>query len=261
MRSRTFARGTCGALLAGMLAAAGCATGGSAVRDVDREKARSHFNLGVHQMQQGNPALALRELLAAQALDPQDAWIQHALAAAYRRQGRLPDAERHLRRALELEPKLQVARLDLSGIFIQTSRFEEAIAEAQKLVDDPTYPTPWRAHNNIGWAQMKLGRAEEARRSLQLALDFRQGYWPAALNLGILENEAGHRAEAIARFEQVLAAKPGAVAESEVNFRIAEVYISLGQRDRAVQHFTAAAERRPGGEWGKRSEAYLKLLR
>jgi Tfp pilus assembly protein PilF len=250
---------SCGLVVAALVAL-GCATGGGGARIEDREKARAQYDLGVDHLRQGNPALAVRDLLAAQALDPADPWIQHGLAAAYRRQGRHAEAEQHLLRALELDPKLQVARLDLSGVYLESSRFEEAIAQARKLVDDPTYPTPWKAYSNMGWAQQKLGRREEARRSLELALQFKDGYWPAALNLGILENEEGHRAEAIARFQQVLAAAPGPHAESEANFRVAEVYIALGERDRAVGHLTAAVEQRPSGEWGKRSEAYLKLL-
>ena len=34
-----------------------------------------------------------------------------------------------------------------------------------------------------------------------------------------------------------------------------------GRRDRAVGHLTSSVARAPAGEWAKRSEAYLKLLR
>jgi tetratricopeptide (TPR) repeat protein len=85
-------------------------------------------------------------------------------------------------------------------------------------------------------------------------------YWPALLNLGILESQAGRRAEAIEIFSKVLAAQPGWSAEAETNYRMAEIYISMGDRDHALAHLSTVIERQPGGEWGKRSQEYRKLL-
>ena len=59
----------------------------------------------------------------------------------------------------------------------------------------------------------------------------------------------------------MLAQKPGPIAEAEAHYRMATIYISLGNRAKAVHHLTAATETRPSGEWGKRSADYLKRLR
>ena len=50
-------------------------------------------------------------------------------------------------------------------------------------------------------------------------------------------------------------------AAAEANYRLAEIYVSLGKRDRAVSHLLAAVEGSPNGRWGQKSEEYLKLLR
>ena len=50
-------------------------------------------------------------------------------------------------------------------------------------------------------------------------------------------------------------------AQAEVNFRLGELYVSLGQRERAITHFRAAARTGPAEEWGTQSQAYLNLLR
>jgi tetratricopeptide (TPR) repeat protein len=81
------------------------------------------------------------------------------------------------------------------------------------------------------------------------------------LNLGILEADQGNRRQAIALFEQVLSLRPGPSAEAEVNYRLGEIYASLGERERAVGHLTAAVEKAPNGPWGRKSEESLKRLR
>jgi len=39
-----------------------------------------------------------------------------------------------------------------------------------------------------------------------------------------------------------------------------ELFVSLGNRGRALEQFTAAADIPAGGQWGKKSEDYLKIL-
>jgi type IV pilus assembly protein PilF len=220
----------------------------------------AHYDLGVDYLQGGNSAMAVRELQAALALDEAQPRVHHAIAEAFRVTGRLPDCEAHLQRALALQPAFQGARLSLSALYIQMDRYEDAIRESQVLASDPTFAAPWRALTNVGWAQYKLGRKDEARATLTQALAMRHDYWPALLNLGILESQDGHRAAAIDSFAKVLATNPGASAEAETNYRLAEIYVAMGERDRALSHLSTVIERQPQGEWGKRSQEYRKLL-
>jgi Tfp pilus assembly protein PilF len=253
------------ALVAAALAAA-CATGGDplpeeSARSADESRARAHHSVGAAHLREGRLALAIRELRAAEQLNPKDRWIQLALAEAYRRKGLNDEAERHLEKALVIDPSFQDARLTLSGLCIQMERHADAVEHAQVLVDDPTFPLPWAALTNKGYALMQLGRNAEAREALELALEYHERYWRALLNLAILDAQEGKRVDAIERFERVLGLGPGPLGSAETNYRIAEIYISLGNRERAVEHLLAASSQRPSGPWGKRSEDYLKRLR
>jgi Tfp pilus assembly protein PilF len=246
-------------------ALAGCASRGkpalAQVSEEDERKAVAHYNLGVHHLSEGNTALAIRELQAAVERNPNDPWIHLSLAEGYRRKAKIAESERHLLRSLELNPEFHHARLTLSGLYNQTGRFELAAQEAQVLVDDATFPAPWQALTNLGYAQFRLGQLGEARQTLQLALEYRPFHWPALLDLGILEAEAGRKLEAVERFQKVLGYKPGPLVEAEVNYRLAEVYVSLGRRDAALDHLAQAVAARPGSPWAKRSQEYRKLLR
>ena len=251
-----------GALLAWGLVPLGCAGTPDAASRYDQERrARAHYNVAMEHLKEGSVALAIRELRAAQAIDPEDPWIQVALAEALRLKGRTEDAEGHLHRALSLAPDMQPARLNLSALYVHAGKYEAAIAEAVLLLDDPTFPVPWKALANKGWAEYKLGRTGEARKSLELALEYDPGFWPARLSLAVVDAEQGRRLDAIRNLEAVLQGHAGPLAEAEANYRLAEIYISLGNRAKAVKHFTEASATRASGEWGKRSAEYLRRLR
>lgn len=231
------------------------------VREQALEQAAARRDLGIDHLSYGRTAMAIRELQYASELNPDDATTWLWLGEGYRRKGRLEEAEGFMLQALAIAPEYQSAYLNLSGLYIQMERWDDAIIQAQILIDDPIYPAPWKAYSNKGWAQLQAGRLPEARESLETALDFRRDYWPASLSLGILANLEGHRIEAIEHFEKVIDREVGFSPEAEANFRLAEVYVSLGRRDKAVQHFEAAVETAPDGGWAEESKRYLKLLR
>jgi tetratricopeptide (TPR) repeat protein len=256
------ARLLCAAWLMALTALLGCATSGSQLEQERQIKqARAQFELGVDHVNNGRVELGLRSLIEAERLDPNNAHIHHALGDAYTRKGKIEEAERHLLRALELYPAYHEARLRLSNLYIHLKRYHDVIAEAQTLLDDPTFPAPWRALANRGWAEFRLGRMVEARRDLELAYETNEKYWPALLNLGILEAQEGHHPRAIDLFEEMLALRPRSSAVAEANYRLAEIYVSIGKRERAVGHLMTAVAQAPGDVWGKKSEKYLKLLR
>jgi tetratricopeptide (TPR) repeat protein len=250
-------------LASGLLALApllGCATAPTAEEEErDLKKAASHFNLAADHAENGRLELALRDLLVAASLDPGNPRIQHSLGMLYLQKGKVPEAETHLLRALEIRPDYGQARFNLSTLYLNQERYEECIEHSKILYDDATWP--WRALTNWGWAAYKLGRVGEARRQLERSRDFHAPYWPTLLNLGILEAEQGHRVEAIRYFSDVLEIEPEASAVAEANYRLAEIYVSLGKREQAVGHLRMAVVRAPSDPWGKKSEEYLKLLR
>jgi type IV pilus assembly protein PilF len=240
----------------------GCATARKQAEERDRlRKANSHLDIGIGYLENDRTALALREFLTAEKLDPRNARIQYALGEAYFARGRFEESEQHLKRALELYPDHHDARLSLAALYLLQERHPEAVEQCDALLDDPTFPAPYRALANRGLAQLSMGRNAEARQSLELARDYNTQYWPALLSLATLEAQEGHSIEAIGLLQEILQLDPGLRVESEVNYRLAEIYISLGKRDRAIGHLSTSVARAPEGPWAAKSQEYLKLLR
>lgn len=240
---------------------AGCATTSPETRAEQERKARGHYEMAMNHMREGRTGIAISELQNAERIDPSDPWTQLALGEAYRLKARDADAERHLKRALDLRPDFHAAKLNLAALYIGMERYEETIELSRQLLGDATFPVPWKALTNEGYAYYKLGRRAEAREALEKAVQYHENYWPALLDLAILEADEGRQLEALEHLERVLAQKPGSFAAAETHYRMAVAYISLGNRDKAVHHLSVAIETRPSGEWGKRSADYLKRLR
>jgi len=247
-----------------------CATGAGPEEIAERERiekqAKAKYNLGIDHLRRGRTEAGLRELLHAAEMRPDDPWTHLALGEAYRRKGRTEESIQHLQRVLGLEPDPvstlnQTARLNLSGIHIQRGEYAQAADLARNLVEEPTFEAPWRGLTNLGWAQYRLGEVDAAKRHLEQAIQYNPRYWPALLNLGILEDDRGRRLEALRLFKEVLALEPDPFVEAEAHYRAAEIFIALGEQEKALPHLVASAEVEPKGTWSRRSEEYLELLR
>jgi Tfp pilus assembly protein PilF len=229
-------------------------------------EARGKRDLGVDYLSTGRTAMAIRQLVGSLELDPDDAQTHLWLGEAYRRKGQTEMALEFLEDAIPLAIRDQdkrtehQAKLNLSALLSQLGRYEESLEYSETLAADPTLSTPWRPLSNSGWALMKLGRLDEAREKLVESLEYFPRYGPALLNLGILEAKEGHRLAAIKTLERALA-RLNTSGRAEVNYRLGELYVALGQRNRAVEHFQEAVKTAPNLDWGSQSQAYLDLLR
>ncbi len=266
LRSRLVGAAPAGRLALVLLAclsleAAGCVLGPSAQeRERGLRIARARRDVGLDALVKGRTPLAIRELQLAHELDMDDPVTIHWLGEAYRRRGLLDKGLERFLQALELAPEDQQLRLNLAGLYIQLERYSEAIEQSQFLIDDPTFPSPWQAFTNRGWAEFQLGQLDAANASLVEALAFRRTYWPARLNLGIVEAERGQPLDAIVNFEQVLERNIGEAATSEVNYHLGQAYVRMGRRDRAAEYFKRSASSAPYGRWAEQSAAVLKHL-
>jgi type IV pilus assembly protein PilF len=231
-------------------------------------EAQAKRDLGIDYLSNRRTAMAIRELTASLDMDSDDPQTHLWLGEAYRRKGKTAKAESFLLDALEIaqdqedDQAEQEARLNLSALLSQMGRYEDSLVHCEELAADPTFATPWRPLSNCGWALMKLGRLPEARRHFEDALDFFPRFSPALLNLGILEAQLGHSLAAVKALDKALSAgRLRASGHAEANYRLGEIYVELGRRAKAVEHFGAAAKIAPDANWGSESQAYLDLLR
>ncbi len=159
--------------------------------------------------------------------DPTDPEVLYYLAASLLRQNRVEEGRKYLEDALQLNED-DPSALRLLGLSLAEEPGEEEAAiallrRADQLgaqVDDlPCILAPM---------EMRLNRADEARRDYEACLAEHPDDPRPLLGLGILADDAGRRGEAIMRLEQYL---QKAEPDPAVLFRLGVAYLRVGRDD------------------------------
>jgi hypothetical protein len=157
-----------GALLDAWLREAGDA---GPVGPLDEETAAALQSLGyIAAIEPGGPA----DL----GMDPKDG--APGAAALFRGQEaymerNLVAAERHLLRAIELDPESKEAHSYLAGTYVGLRRYEDAVRHGRRALALPPRLNDGPIHATVGEALLALGRPEEALVDLRAALESRPG--------------------------------------------------------------------------------------
>lgn len=202
--------------------------------DKEQQGAIIHYDLGV-QMQRENVQGALREFQLALELDPNLAEAHHAMGVLLHLSFNRPDeAIAHYQEALELRPGFSEAKTNLANVYLDQSRYDDAIGLYREVLNDMLYPTPYIAHGNLGWALYKRGEADKALDHLKASVTMNPKFCLGFKNLGLIYEEKGSFAEACKYFgkyrevcpevadayyrEGVCLAKAGQVAAARQSF-------------------------------------------
>jgi eukaryotic-like serine/threonine-protein kinase len=184
-----------------------------------------------------------------------------------------PDAERHYKRAIQLNPSNALAHERYATYFQTIGRFDDALAE-RNLARDLDPLSPFRIANT-GYPLYYAGRYDEAIRRFRQALEADSRFYWANLWIGQALVEQGKYLEAIAEIERAVTLSErntrviatvgnayglaGRRAEAQAilnelrtrsrqtyvsGFYLALVYAGLGMRDQAMEQLEKAVEER-----------------
>ncbi|SFF54595.1 type IV pilus assembly protein PilF [Fontimonas thermophila] len=160
--------------IAGLLVLAACS--GAGVRN-DKDAARINTQLGINYAQRGQYAAALEKLKRALAQDDALPGAHAAIAFVYQNMNESAKAERHYRRALELQPDDPALKNNFGVFLCSRKRSEEAERLFLEAARDPRYGTPEAAWTNAGIClkTQDPGKAERYfREALQIKPDYRE---------------------------------------------------------------------------------------
>lgn len=223
-------------------------------------KMRAHHELGLKFLEKDEPARALAEFQEALKIAPDSLALNSDMGHAYLRLHRYEDAAKSWQRALAKSPDHHPARYNLAVLYLEfLNRPEDTIREVNVLIGDPTYIRPWEAFDVKGVALVKLGRTEEARRAFHDALT-RRAFWPAALHLGILEQEQKNTLQAIEAYQFAIKAQdptPPPRYDAELHYRLGSAYLALQDPNSARKHFVQAAAVAEENPWSERAKRQL----
>ncbi|MDD5628894.1 MAG: tetratricopeptide repeat protein, partial [Elusimicrobia bacterium] len=200
----------------------------------------AHTNVGLALAEQGRLDEAIRHYRLALQAQPDSDWAHNNLGVALVRQGRLEEAIRHYELALQAMPVSALAHSNLGSALAQQGRLDEAIRHYELALQ--AQPDCAAAHNNLGLALAKLGRLDEAVRHYERALRTQPDFAEAHANLGGVLAGRGDLKGALRHYSLALRARPD-FAEAHNN--LGNVLARSGRRDEALRHYELALRVQP----------------
>jgi Flp pilus assembly protein TadD len=162
------------------------------------------FELGLLYARQEDRDRAVESFLQARNAGRDDSWIAFRMAEIHRYQKSVALAEAEYRRAIEMMPELNEARLQLGLLLLESARYGEAESALRELVERD--PRNGEAHHQLALACDKLGRSEDARRHFERALELAPDSIECQLHYGNFLMQQGEREKgknALLRFQEL----------------------------------------------------------
>ena len=209
-----------------------------------------------------------RELLG------QDAEYVAQLGASLHQRGRFDEAAQHYRRALELNPELREARINLGMLLMDSGALDESVTHFQEAVRQrPEYAVAYYylghaysrqrklsealeqfrrsievdallpdAHASLGEVLLRMNAVGEAIVELEAELRQNSGSVRARNLLATAFLKVGRSEEAVEQYELALRVDPDT---AEILHNLGLALMGLGRVDSAIEHYRRALEQRP----------------
>jgi type IV pilus assembly protein PilF len=137
-------------------------------------KANMYLKLGTSQIEAGDYPKALRNLLDAENIDPDNPYVHNNLGLVYFFRDHLPLAEKHLRKAISLDSKFTDAKNNLGRILTEKGDYKGALQILNEAFKDLTYDQPAKIIFNLGLVHFKQKNYLLARPQFEKAIQLGQ---------------------------------------------------------------------------------------
>jgi len=221
--------------------------------------------VGEAYMLERNYTAALKELLKAEKMNPDDHILQNDLGLVYSKKKRLDLAIRHYKRAIELKPDFAPAMNNLGMAYIADKQWDKAIETFEELTGNLLYATPQYPRFGLGLAWYNKGNYRKAEKYFKEALQYYyDGYrkdptyiyclhW---LGLTYLELKELDRAEQI--LEEGVRYAPRLAM---LYFDLGRVYMAMKKYDNAEYVFSKVIELQPDSEMARQARIERSKVR
>ncbi len=186
--------------------------------------------------------LALERVKQQVTLVPTSGQFQHLLGRMHQGRNEREAAERAYLKALELDPGLMAAYVDLSALYLVGSRPDQAVDRLKTAVArNPSSPL---MHALMGSAYEQKADIPNATRAYEKALSLNPRFVPAANNLAYLYSERGGDQEKALQLAQ--AAREAAPEDPQIADTLGRILYKRGVYQRAVALLQESADKLPG---------------
>ncbi|OEU67289.1 MAG: hypothetical protein BBJ57_06400 [Desulfobacterales bacterium PC51MH44] len=185
--------------------------------EVRKKQEEASRNLGEAYLKKRDYTSALKEFLKAEALYPDDPYLQNDLGLTYKAKKKFDLAAKHFKKALEIKPDYGPAKNNLGTVYLDKKQWDTAISYFKEVAGNLLYATPHLPLSNLGWAYYNKKEYTLAEKFYLDALEIEPKFIKALRGLGLTYIALGRDSEAVATFERAVKNYP----------QIAQLYCDL----------------------------------
>ena len=226
-----------------------------ASQEKKRAQAKATRELGEAYMRQGSYTEALKELLKAEQINPNDHLIQNDLGLIYMSKSRYDLAETHFKKAMRIKPDYASARNNLGTVYLAEENWPAAIETFKSLEGNLLYGTPHYPLSNLGLAYYNLGDYASAEIYYLKALDIEPYFVIAQRGLGRTYIKMFKIPEAVSVLERAVREAP---LWPELYLDMGTAYRMAGQYTKALMAYNKVSELAPDSEAAEKAQAEIR---
>ena len=230
------------------------------------EKFKKHIPIYVDELKNEN-IQALAEAKKSEELNRKDPQVQNFLGILYAQIEEFEKAEEHMRRAVTMEPRYSEAQVNLCGFLMRKKEYEQAAIHCKKAAEDLTYPNAERAYHNLGLISEEMQKPDQAIEMYKKALLHNKNFVLSLQSLGKMyynQKEFDKAEPILVRADEACMSSPkGAWGLScpDTQYHLALTYFQLKKKRQGITALQNCVETDPEGDYKKKCESNLRMVR
>ena len=199
------------------------------------------YTIGTQNLVKGRYTKALRALIEANKLKPNDSEILNNLGMAYYFKGDKKSAVKYLSESVQIDADNMDAKNNIASIYFESKKFNKAKVMYTEILKTLTYSRQYRTHMNLGLIAEKQGRQKLALDHYKKAINENVNFCPAYLLKGKIEVKLGYLDDAVKTFKE--GSKGSCYEIAETSYQLAETFYKLKQYNAALTKYEEITSR------------------
>ena len=212
------------------------------------KRAEIYYSHGTSKLILKDYTNALKFLLKAKSLKPNDTKILNNLAMTYYFKKDFKKSQENFLKALHSDSQNSDARNNLASLYLKRGLLKKAEREYRRVQENLIYPHQYRVSYNLALIHLKRGKIKSALKHLKSSISGKKDYCPAKYLLGELYFSQKLYESAYKNFLE--ASKGACYSEPAPHFKQALALEKLGKSQEAQKKYELIIEKFPNSSFG-----------
>lgn len=238
---------------------ASCASQKDIEKTPTQKKAMIYYSEGTQQLINQEYTKALKNLLEANKLLPNDSKITNNLGMAFFFKGNKQRAVSYIKKSIELDKTNTDARINLATIHMNMGELGLAEVQYKEILKDLIYEGQFKTYYNLGILNLKRGQKHQAINYFKQSINTFENYCPSHFELGKIAMDSGSYEKALQYFKD--AGMGVCYNNPEPIYMQSLALIKLGQYSKAQDKLEAILGRFEKSKYAVMARKKLSLIR